>query len=51
MEVMIMSDKPKRTGGAGGKRSGKGRGGSDKGKGRKAFINPPKKSRGPGRNR
>jgi len=46
-----MGNKPKRAGGAGGKRSGKGRGGSDKGKGRKVYITPPKKSRGPGRTR
>ena len=46
-----MKNKPKRTGGAGGKRSGRKHDGSDKGKGRKVFIPPPKKSRGPGRTR
>jgi len=46
-----MTNKQKRTGGAGDKRSGQGRGGSDKGKGRKVYITPPKKSRGPGRTR
>lgn len=46
-----MSNKPKRIGGGGGKRSGQGQGGSNKGKGRKVVINTPKKQRGPGRNR
>lgn len=46
-----MFNKPKRVGGAGGRRTGRGQGNSDKGRGRKVFINPPKKQRGPGRNR
>lgn len=42
---------PRRVGGGGGKRSGQGRGGSGKGRGRNIVVNPPKKQRGPGRNR
>ncbi len=37
-----MSNKPKRVGGAGGRRTGQGQGNSDKGKGRKVFITPQK---------
>ena len=42
---------PRRVGGGGGNRTGRGRGGSGRGRGRNVVVNPPKRSRGPGRNR